>query len=133
MITGVPSIYIEEVWPRVEPRIARILSKTKDRRYTTSDIKDALIARDMQLWFLDAEDLVIVTQIIRWPRAKEFNIIFVEGKLAADWQKDFDVFVAIAKEFGCDFISSNGRLGWLKKARELWKKRFCCLVTDLEN
>lgn len=130
MITGVPSNCVEEVWGRVEPRLQRILDKTKDMRYSTADLKEALQNKAMQLWFWNDWEVIFLTQISVWPQAKEFNIGWIEGT-DIDWQEALRIFTAIAKDFDCTFISAGGRLGWMPKTKKLWQRTFCILINEI--
>lgn len=130
MLTGVPTKYVSDVWERIAPRLQRIIDKTHDRRFAVEDLHNALLSGDMQLWFWNDWEVIFLTQINVWPRAKEFNIGWIEGT-DVDWEEALGVFTKIAREAGCDFISAGGRIGWSRKTNNLWQRKFCILINDI--
>lgn len=133
-LIGVPVAHVQDIWPAVGPRLARLLRKTGEPRYFLEDILYKLEASEWQLWIWGDWEAVIITQINIWPRAKEFNILMLEGQLNTGWEYGVVALEEVAKDLGCTFITGGGRLGWLRKFKKYgWHKKHCQLFKTLET
>lgn len=133
-LVGVPWMQIAELWPAVGPLIEQCYAKSKEHRYNAEDIKRMLTARDLQLWMVEGDGypkLMIITQIVNYPQARECNIFMVCGTMPDDWH---DILASLKKWAacaGCQYISAMARKGWAKYKFAGWDVRETYVVGDL--
>ncbi len=106
------------MWPQVRTFIERALAWEKTGRYLPADVLEALLRGDAKLWVSwDGEkaEAAMVTQIIAYPRLREFKVWLVGGRNLRAWVREAqDIFEQVAKEQGCAVVASGGRKGWLR-------------------
>lgn len=114
---GVLSDHIDIVWPDVAPILQKALDRA-DNRYLITDIYQAVVDKDMQLWVTFNHAGIVaagITQIIQYPQKKILALPFVGGEEMPKWidsvMHDIELF---AREKGCDGIDLLGRPGWKK-------------------
>lgn len=79
--------------------------------YELSDVRDACLAGQMQLW--PGERSAAVTEIHRWPRRTGIHVLFAGGELD-ELREQSAVILAWAKSKGCDHATVTGREGWAR-------------------
>lgn len=79
--------------------------------YELSDVRDACLAGQMQLW--PGQRSAMVTEIHRWPRRTAIHVLFAGGDLDELRAMSRDV-LAWAKTKGCDHATVTGRDGWAR-------------------
>lgn len=83
--------------------------------YTTDDFRQAIEARDAQLWLMvdDGEPLAAgISEIATYPRRKVCRIRGVAGHSFDRWHPTLTQFEAWARQQGCDGIEFYARKGW---------------------
>lgn len=134
IVTGVPSIGVEKIWPHCEGFIARAL-KYAYGCYEAVDLRDACIATRMQLWVAmdtDTREVIaaVLTRISVYPRKKALGVPFGGGRRMREWMDAMgDTLEAYAKQHGCEFMEGGARKGWIR-ARG-WRSLGVMLVKDL--
>lgn len=73
------------------------------------DVADQIAAGDLQFW--PANETVLITQLIQYPKRKSIHIFLAGGNIDEIVRMEEDVF-AWARENGCDLLTFCGRLGW---------------------
>ena len=112
MLSTYQSHEIEEKWHIIEPYVKRVLNKI-DLYYTISDIKDALIKSNMQLWtsYTGTQlKSVCITQIVIHPKYKYLEIVAFAG--SRESVGDLKQIEQWAKSIGCKTVQLEGRKGW---------------------
>ena len=112
-LVGIPSAEIDAVWPLVEPRIAAACRRGRDKE-APEDIRQALKARDQQLWLAwdGAIAAVAVTQIVRHPRKTCCRIRICTGRERRSWQACIAAIEGWARAQGCAAMELIARPGW---------------------
>lgn len=115
-LCGVPAEEIDLRWPAVLPLVARCLDKAEEYRYEPEDIHDALRERDMQLWLAVDMGLkaILITQLVRYPRAMECELFLWAGERYPDWKDHLAMIEQWAREQGCHYMSARARPGSAK-------------------
>ncbi len=129
---GVMSHALDQVWHEVKPLLQLAINKTADGKYESSDVYEAIKAKDMQLWIaFDDEGLcaILVTQIICFPRKKVLRLVFTAGERFEDWLHLFDEIKNFAKHHGCESVEGYGRPGWEKKSKPLGFQKIHTIFT----
>jgi hypothetical protein len=122
-VTGVPADMIEGVWEEVGPWIEKALS-FGNGEFGVTDIYDALIGRDMQLWIIyempeKAIVLAVVTQIIHYPLKKTCRVVTLGGESHLLWERRLFVLEEWASDQGCSNVEAFVRGGLAKKMKHL--------------
>jgi hypothetical protein len=123
-IVAVPSVAIPQLWHLVEPFVLRCFNKSGEHRYSVGDVYSFLLERELQLWITHSDNdinLIVITQILNYPQAKECNIFMVCGTLPDDWQDILSDLVEWAKASGCTHASAMARRGFANHAG--WENR----------
>lgn len=121
VVTGIPSIGVEKIWPVVEPLIAPSL-RYGNGCFLPADLRDACMETRMQLWVAvdDARREIIaavVTRIAVYPRRKALSVPFGGGRRMREWLPLLNETIeAFAREKGCDFMEGGARKGWVRAA-----------------
>ncbi len=116
------------LWPQVKPLIVRVLDLDRVGRYQPIDILNSLLAGTTRLWVSwnpDEKEVeaAVVTEIIQYPRAKEFRIWIVAGRNMRAWAYEGrDMVEAFARAQGCTVITGAFRRGWLRIGGEGWRE-----------
>ena len=75
--------------------------------------------RDLQLWLVLTDDnqikIVVITQIVHYPRATEGIVFMASGEYPDDWAQITDYLLIWAKSMGCTHMSAYMRRGLLKR------------------
>ena len=114
-VSAVPTEYVQQIWPQVEPLVQKAVKYTYGRHNTT-DILDLLLNYDHALWIAFNEDKILgagITSFIQYPQAKYLNFLFCGGEKLKAWK---DPMLALlrrwAKDNHCDGIEGTARIGW---------------------
>jgi len=83
--------------------------------YSFADIKEAVMAGDMQLWTLDSS--AAITEIVRYPQYTAVVIVLGAGNMdeLRDAVPEVEEFARIV---GAQRILVCGRLGWLRALKD---------------
>ena len=128
----VPADMVRVVWPKVEPVIKKAINLHPG--YETSDVKEAIERKEMQLWIAAEGNKVIaacVTRIVIYPRMKELEVTWVAGKGADDWLHFRGEIEKWAATIGCERIVAYGRRGWERKLRGEYEPKMTVYVKVL--
>jgi hypothetical protein len=125
VLMGISPDMLPVFWPLVAPLLAQALEHA-DGRYALEDVRDALLARDMQLWIaVDPRSLAIeaacVTEIVAYPREKRCGVVFCAGRRTERWLRHLDEIEDWARGQGCHALELQGRPGWERLLRD-WEK-----------
>lgn len=116
-ISLVPAEYIGKVWPSIETYMADAAVHSYGR-YTSDDIKDAVLHGSRQLWVaFDGVDIygAVVTKIVSYPRINALAFLFIGGVEGLTWKTPMLLMLQkFARDHNCGVIESIGRSGWLK-------------------
>lgn len=111
----VPAADVGAAWPHVVGLIAAAVEPSGN--YGAEDIRQALLARDMQLWtVLEADRLrgAAVTEIVAYPRRKWLHGVICIGEGLMEWRDHIATLEAFAKSAGCAGVMLTARPGWEK-------------------
>ena len=125
--TGVPHDMVDDFWSESLPWIESAL-KHGHGEFEADDIHDALVNKDMQLWVIYEKPknnivLVVVTQILDYPRMKVCRIVVLGGESHLLWETKLFILEEWAKEQGCKRIEAYCRDGLQKKLEKLGYKK----------
>ena len=114
---------VNDRWDELEPLIRLPLEKTGAiDLYSTADILGLVKKGEMQCWaVIDDKEWVaaIVTQVIKYPRQKVFDVYLVGGSRMNEWlDMVWDDLKRYGRESGCRAIRGFGRKGWTKRIKE---------------
>lgn len=84
--------------------------------HSPEDVMQAIERGDMQCW--PGESSVIVTTVSITPLHKTCKVFLVAGDLEEAWRIHDEQIVPWAKDQGCTRMLGEGRMGWVKSARE---------------
>lgn len=130
MLTGVPSYAVRDVWPSVLPYIARVLEETGEFRLGPDDILGSLERADSQLWVYGKPlELVVITELLRHPKALECSVGPIAGRLGEGWESGLALIEEWARAQGCTHIGTLGRPGWKRKLG--WQNHYSYHVKEL--
>jgi len=122
MLVPVPAEQVGQWWGRVEPELARAIRR--GGRYTSESIKQALLAREMQLWLALENGALLcacVTEILTYPTAKVGNVFLAAGRDYAKWAHYMLDIEKWAKANGCDRMETLVRPGFFRVLRKIIK------------
>lgn len=123
-LLGVPSSDLWYFWPQVEPMITAAVAESANR-WTTLEVLERLLARDMQLWVVIADKNlvgVVVTEIYPTAAGKTCALPIVGGEILPHLEL-LGVIKAWADEAGCVRLEGMGRPGWERAVKKLgWRK-----------
>lgn len=131
-LIGVPAPQVLEVWSEVRPWVVQALKRGYGR-YLDSDILEAILSRNMQLWIAREGDgllAVCVTEIIRYPRKSFARVMIGTGRERQKWQDFVSIIEDWAKAQGCAGLEMQARCGWerihtgYKKSHVFLEKEF---------
>ena len=116
-ISLVPTEYVDQVWPTVEPYVAKAL-KYASGKYEPDDVRNLVIEYGYPLWIAFNDDGIkgaVITRFMQYPRKKYLFLEFCGGQDGFSWKAPMlDVLRSWAKDNGCDGIEGAGRAGWQK-------------------
>ena len=125
---------VEYVWDKVEPILARVVSRSEGE-LETEDILDLVTEGRMQLWIV-AEDkeiiAALVTQIITYPQKKVLRLVSLAGEDFNKFKHFLDMVQSFAIRKGCTALELWGRKGWKKLLPE-WKSEYIVYTKDIRE
>jgi hypothetical protein len=118
VLDGVPASAVPSLWPRAQGFIERALAEG-DGHLLAEDVLAALQRREMQLWVLRRDDLLVgalITEIVRWPRRTVCRLVLAgaEDGLREEWLPCRGLLERWARAEGCTSIEIYGRPGWAR-------------------
>jgi hypothetical protein len=120
ILSGVPYTMIETVWSKIEHFLEDSIQHS-DNKYTASSLKQALVARDMQLWIaLQGVNILsyAITYIVDYPTQRRLCIILMGGEHLDKWKHLIEDMSQWAKQQQCVAIEAFARPGW----ERVWAK-----------
>ena len=135
-LIGVPSLSVEEIWPRVEHLIKKGLEHGRGELDAT-DVLKFLIERVMQLWVVmdmleDKPVMAGCTEIVNYPRKKVCRAVVLGGDKIVEWMKHVTGIEAWARAQDCDHMDAFVRKGLAKKMAQIdYKQEYVVLGKDL--
>lgn len=120
---GIRSDQIYKLWEVVEPMIGSALEYS-DGKYDTDDIHELLEEKQMQLWVVVENKIIIacgVTQIVIYPQKKVCLLVVVAGKDFSRWSDKLNYIEEWACDIGCTSFEAYCRPGWEKILKD-WEK-----------
>jgi hypothetical protein len=125
-------VFDDRLFPLVEADIEAALERSSGRM-TAEDVFTDVSRGTKQLW-LGADtkiNVVVVTEVIQWPRKRALSIVLATGKDRDDWLQHMDTLEDFARSHDCDFLETWARPGWEKILG--WKKTHVLLEKRLEH
>ena len=135
-LIGVPSLSVEEIWPRVEHLIKKGLEHGRGELDET-DVLKFLIERVMQLWvvmdMLDNKPVMAgCTEIVNYPRKKICRAVVLGGNHIEEWMSHVKGIEEWARTKGCDHMDAFVRKGLAKKMAKIdYKQEYVVLGKDI--
>ena len=124
---------LSPIWPLVAPMVAEAVSHSSGR-FDAQDIRDLAESGRFQLWVHNdgcAIDLVLVTEVVAWPRRKALSVVLLTGEHREKWLSYLPELEKFAKSQGCDLIEAWARPGWERVAK--WRKTHVLLERDIAH
>ena len=125
-ISLVPAEYVDQVWPTVEPYVAKAL-KYASGKYEPDDVRNLVIEYGYPLWIAFNDDGIkgaVITRFMQYPRKKYLFLEFCGGQDGFSWKAPMlEVLRSWAKDNGCDGIEGAGRDAWQKVFKDEGYKR----------
>lgn len=114
-ISLVPTEYVDQVWPTVEPYVAKAL-KYASGKYAPEDVRALVVEYGYPLWIAFNDDGIkgaVITRFTQYPRKKYLFLEFCGGQDGFSWKAPMlEVLRSWAKDNGCDGIEGAGRDAW---------------------
>lgn len=107
---------IADRWGQIGAQVEAIADLSHGRLYVR-DIVRAVRLGEMQLWAaMDGEKVsIMLTQLMRFPRQTDCNLISANGQNADEWLPLWPQFEAWARSEGCAVVAATHcRPGWKK-------------------
>jgi hypothetical protein len=125
-ISLVPSEYVDEVWPNVEPYVVKALSYASGK-YTPEDVYNLVVEFGYPLWIAFNDEGIkgtVITRFMEYPRKKYLFLEFCGGQDGFSWKAPMlEVLRSWAKDNGCDGIEGAGRDAWQRVFKSEGYKR----------
>ena len=121
MIEGIKGESVEVWWPLVEEYLNTALEYSLGE-YSITDIKNACISKDMQLWVKLGKETkgAFVTKIAKYPQKNLLIVILLGGDEFQEWRDEADaVLNAFGKQHNCEYVELFGRKGWGKMLKDI--------------
>ena len=121
MIEGIKGESVEVWWPLVEEYLNTALEYSLGE-YSITDIKNACISKDMQLWVKLGKQTkgAFVTKIARYPQKNLLVVILLGGNEFVEWRDEADALLnAFGKQHNCEYVELFGRKGWGKMLKDI--------------
>ena len=108
-------------WHQIEPILARACARS--RCYEPIDVLMLVLAGEMTLWLVEGASTcgggellaVIVCKAQQYPRRRVLEMKLAAGTHMREWLTPaLAHFERLARELGCDSITSTGRRGWAR-------------------
>lgn len=128
----VPTEDIDKYQDILSPYMESFVTLLKGR-YEYNDIFEQIKSGKWKLWVTHQGlelQAVIITQIVEYPRVREFQILLCHGEDYKKWYDLISEMEAYAGLSGCNKIAALGRTGW-EKIMHGYKKSYICLERDL--
>ena len=125
---------VEYVWDKVEPILARAVSRSEGE-LKTDDILDFISEGDMQLWIVSENKEIIaalVTQIITYPQKRILRLVSLAGEDFNKFKHFLDRVQSFAIQRGCTALELWGRKGWKKLLPE-WDSKYIVYTKDIKE
>ena len=125
---------VEYVWDKVEPILARVVSRSEGE-LETEDILDLVTEGRIQLWiFAEVKEIIaaLVTQIITYPQKKVLRLVSLAGEDFNKFKHFLDMVQSFAIRKGCTALELWGRKGWKKLLPE-WKSEYIVYTKDIRE
>ena len=125
---------VEYVWDKVEPILARVVSRSEGE-LETEDILDLVTEGRMQLWIVAENKEIIaalVTQIITYPQKKVLRLVSLAGEDFNKFKHFLDMVQSFAIQKDCIALELWGRKGWKKLLPE-WKSEYIVYNKDIRE
>ena len=124
-----------KIWDKVGPMLQKVVDHTEGE-LLPEDFLDNIVNGYMHLW-LSVEDteitMVMVTQIIEYPRRKTLRIIAIAGENFKETHSQFnDMIESFAIQAGCSGLELWGRKGW-KKMLPYWESNYIVFTKNLKE
>lgn len=125
-ISLVPSEYVDEIWPTVEPYVVKALSYASGK-YTPEDVYNLVVEFNYPLWIAFNDEGIkgtVITRFMEYPRKKYLFLEFCGGQDGFSWKAPMlEVLRSWAKDNGCDGIEGAGRDAWQRVFKSEGYKR----------
>jgi len=121
LIEGIKGESVEAWWPLVEEYLNTAL-KYSLGEYSITDIKNACISKNMQLWVKIGKQAkgAFVTKIAKYPQKNLLIVILLGGDEFQEWRDEADALLnAFGKENNCEYVELFGRKGWGKMLKDI--------------
>jgi len=121
LIEGIKGESVEVWWPLVEEYLNTALEYSLGE-YSITDIKNACISKDMQLWVKLGKETkgAFVTKIARYPQKNLLVVILLGGNEFVEWRDEADALLnAFGKQHNCEYVELFGRKGWGKMLKDI--------------
>ena len=121
MIEGIKGESVEAWWPLVEEYLNAAL-KHGLGEYSITDIKNACISKNMQLWVKVGKQAkgAFVTKIAKYPQKNLLIVILLGGDEFQEWRDEADALLnAFGKQHNCEYVELFGRKGWGKILKDI--------------
>ena len=121
MIEGIKGESVEAWWPLVEEYLNTAL-KYSLGEYSITDIKNACISKNMQLWVKIGKQAkgAFVTKIAKYPQKNLLIVILLGGDEFQEWRDEADALLnAFGKQNNCEYVELFGRKGWGKMLKDI--------------
>lgn len=102
-------------------------------RYGRDDVFEQIKEGNWTLWVTHEDSklkAVIITQVMTYPKIKEFQILLCHGENYKDWCYLISKMEEYAKLLGCDKMVALGRMGW-EKILPGYKRSYVCIEREL--
>jgi hypothetical protein len=130
VVIGIPADQIDRWWDDALPMIEKALKRGLGE-WAASDIRTALLSRDMQMWgaFDGTLQAVMVTQILTYPQMKVCDLVLCGGRGLKFWKDNISDVEAWAAQQGCRMARLFGRRGWIKALN--WQEAYTVIYKEL--
>jgi len=121
LIEGIKGESVEAWWPLVEEYLNTAL-KYSLGEYSITDIKNACISKNMQLWVKIGKQAkgAFVTKIAKYPQKNLLIVILLGGDEFQEWRDEADALLnAFGKQNNCEYVELFGRKGWGKMLKDI--------------
>ena len=121
MIEWIKGESVEVWWPLVEEYLNTAL-KYSLGEYSITDIKNACISKNMQLWVKLGKETkgAFVTKIAKYPQKNLLIVILLGGDEFQEWRDEADALLnAFGKQNNCEYVELFGRKGWGKMLKDI--------------
>lgn len=129
---------LSDVWPKVEPQIARALSHGQGDQTNTSVFYSQIMRGAMQLWvMIDDEEIIAscVLSVIDYPDTKKLWVETLSGDGFDEWGDELEeLLLDYMNIMGADCIEASCRPGLaknLQRRRTGWRKK--AIIMELKN